>query len=87
VTANLERELATTFNNMVRSSLRVTITTHTTWKHHITTEELLDKMGLNSLAFYLDWKLLSCAGHAQRMGSRAPLTKDNFKQCRRWKMS
>jgi hypothetical protein len=66
VTANLERELTTTFNNMVRSSLRVN--THTTWKNHITTEELLEKMGLNSLAFYLDWKLLSYAGHVQRMG-------------------
>jgi hypothetical protein len=76
VTANLERELTTTFNNMVRSSLRVT--THTTWKNHTTTEELLDKMGLNSLAFYLDWKLLSCAGHVQRMGDhRLPRTISN----------
>ena len=68
VTAALERELTTAFNDMVRSSLR--LTTHTTWKHHITTEELLRKIGLNNLALYLDWKLLSYAGHVQRMDDK-----------------
>ena len=50
---------------MVRSSLR--ITTHTTWENHITTEMMLDKVGFQNMAFYLDWKTLSSAGHVQRM--------------------
>jgi hypothetical protein len=71
VTADLMRELNSTFNSMVRRCLRRT--THTQRHHGITTDQNLAALGMSPLTYYLDWKILGYAGHVQRMElHRAP---------------
>jgi hypothetical protein len=58
-------ELTSAYNGMIRSCLRMT--THTQRKHSITTEDMLSKLGMRPLVYYLDWKILGYAGHVARM--------------------
>ena len=72
ISAKLKRELESAYNKMIRSCLRMT--SHTQRIHRISTLEMLGKINLENLQFYLDWKILGYAGHVQRMKpERLPL--------------
>ena len=65
VSANMMRELLSAYHIMIRGCARMS--TFTTRKYRITTEEVLKMMGMEPLQFYIDWKILGYAGHVQRM--------------------
>ena len=58
-------EMTTACHRMVRSSLR--ITSYTQRQYRLTSEALLDRLGLAPLHHYIDLKVLGYAGHVQRM--------------------
>ena len=65
VDATSMRELQSAYNKMVRGMLR--LTTWTTRKYSITTNQTHQRLGLQDLAHYLDWEVLGYAGHVERM--------------------
>ena len=71
ITARLLREMTSQYHQWIRSCCR--ITPYTQRKRKITSEELIRKMGLQPLHYYIDLKQLAYAGHVQRMDySRLP---------------
>ena len=49
------------------------MTRHTQRKYRVTTEEMLERFGMQPLHYYLDWRILGYAGHVVRMDeSRLP---------------
>jgi hypothetical protein len=58
-------EMETLYHRMIRSCLR--ITPYTQRKFRLSSENLLKKIGLRPLHYYLDLKVLAYAGHVQRM--------------------
>jgi hypothetical protein len=77
VTARRMREMESLYLRMVRSCLGVT--TYTTRKYKVTSEKLLERLGVKPLHYYLDLKVLAYAGHVERMGThRLPkITRDS----------
>ena len=57
--------LKTAYHRIVRGCLRYSL--YTTRKHKITIEDMLNRLGLQPLPHYLDWRILGYAGHVQRM--------------------
>jgi hypothetical protein len=71
ISANMLRELLSAYHIMIRGCAR--LSTFTTRKYRITTEEVLNMMGMEPLQYYIDWRILGYAGHVQRMpNSRLP---------------
>ena len=68
VSAAALRKLQTTYRRMVRSCFRLNL--HTTRKWEITTQELLDRLHMEPLEHYLQWRALGYAGHVARMPNR-----------------
>ena len=77
VTARRMREMESLYLRMVRNCLGVT--TYTTRKYNVTSEKLLERLGVKPLHYYLDLKVLAYAGHVERMGThRLPkITRDS----------
>jgi hypothetical protein len=65
VTKEMERELAVAHNAMMRGCLRWSL--HTTRIHRVTITDMVAALGMQELQHYLDWKILSCAGHVRRV--------------------
>ena len=65
VSAKALRELQSGYNFIVRGCLRFSL--YTTRKYRITKECLQIKLGVESLEYYLDWRILGYAGHVARM--------------------
>ena len=65
ITANMMNELLSAYHKMIRGCMRVT--TYTTRKHRITNEDLIRRLGMEPLQYYIDWRILGYAGHIQRM--------------------
>jgi hypothetical protein len=59
-------ELTTVYHRMVRASMH--ISPHTQRKWTLTSEVLLDRIGLKPLHHYVDLKILGYTGHVERMG-------------------
>ena len=58
-------EMTTVYHRLIRSALH--ITPYTQRKHKLTSEELLQRIGLCPLHHYVDLKMLAYAGHIERM--------------------
>ena len=65
VSAKALQHLHTAYNQVVRGCLRFSL--YTTRKHRITTAQMQEKLGVEPLEYYLDWRILGYAGHVARM--------------------
>ena len=65
ISSNMFLEIQSTFNKMIRGCMR--LTTHTTRKYRITTADLLQRLKIEPIQYYLDWRILGYVGHVQRM--------------------
>jgi hypothetical protein len=59
------QQLQSAYHKMVRGCLRYSL--YTTRKHRITIEDMLNRLGMQPLPHYLDWRILGYAGHVARM--------------------
>ena len=65
LTVGMMEEMTTVYHRLIRSALH--ITPYTQRKHKLTSEEILQRIGLHPLHHYVDLKTLAYAGHIQRM--------------------
>ena len=71
LTADLVRTLASWRHARLREVCRVTM--HQVWIHRITTEELYERIGVQSIEYYIRVRTLRWVGHVVRMDkSRLP---------------
>ena len=68
ISSKMLAELNSAYNIFIRSCLRMT--THTQRTYNITTTQLLKKMEMNDLQYYIDWKILGYIGHVVRMNTQ-----------------
>jgi hypothetical protein len=65
ISAKVMAEMETLYHRFIRSCLR--ISPYTQRKYKLSSEELLRRMGMEPLHYYLDLKILAYAGHIVRM--------------------
>jgi hypothetical protein len=68
ISAKAWQSLKSSYHKMIRGCLRYSL--YTTRKHKITIDMMLQRLGMQHLHHYVDWRILGYAGHVIRMSDQ-----------------